>query len=76
MLMGSNAHAIGEAALCSVDLRRLIRTSGTCAAIAFEAVGANPTALDVRVHAARQTTRTVGLLASTVELSWWPPSER
>jgi len=53
MLMGSNAHAIGEASLCSVDLLRLIRTSETCAAIAFEAVGANPTALDARVHAAR-----------------------
>ncbi len=53
MLMGSNAHAIGETALCSVDLSRLIRTSETCAAIAFEAVGANPTALDARVHAAR-----------------------
>ena len=53
MLMGSNAHAIGEASLCSVDLSRLIRTSETCAAIAFEAVGANPTALDARVHAAR-----------------------
>jgi histidine ammonia-lyase len=53
MLMGSNAHAVGEAALCFVDLSRLIRTSETCAAIAFEAVGANPTALDARVHAAR-----------------------
>ena len=53
MLMGSNAHAIGETALCSVDLSRLIQTSETCAAIAFEAVGANPTALDARVHAAR-----------------------
>jgi histidine ammonia-lyase len=53
MLMGSNAHAIGEAALCSFDLRRLIQTSETCAAIAFEAVGANPTALDARVHDAR-----------------------
>ena len=53
MLMGSNAHAIGETALCSVDLSRLIRSSETCAAIAFEAVGANPTALDARVHAAR-----------------------
>jgi histidine ammonia-lyase len=53
MLMGSNAHAIGEAALCSIDLRCLIRTSETCAAIAFEAVGANPTALDARVHDAR-----------------------
>jgi histidine ammonia-lyase len=53
MLMGSNAHAISEAALCSADLRRLILTSETCAAIAFEAVGANPTALDARVHAAR-----------------------
>ena len=46
MLMGSNAHAIGEAALCSVDLSHLIRTSETSAAIAFKAVGANPTALD------------------------------
>jgi histidine ammonia-lyase len=53
MLMGSNAHAIGEAALCSVDLSRVIRTSETSAAIAFEAVGANPTALDARVHDAR-----------------------
>ena len=53
MLMGSNAHAIGEAALCCVDLWRLIQTSETCAAIAFEAVGANPTALDSRVQAAR-----------------------
>lgn len=53
MLMGSNAHAIGEAALCSVDLFRLIRTSETSAALSFEAVGANPTALDTRVHAAR-----------------------
>lgn len=53
MLLGSNAHAIGEAALCCVDLSRLIQTSETCAAIAFEAVGANPTALDARVQAAR-----------------------
>ena len=53
MLLGSNAHAIGEAALCCVDLWRLIQTSETCAAIAFEAVGANPTALDARVQAAR-----------------------
>ncbi len=53
MLMSSNAHAIGEAALCAVDLTRLTNSLEACAAISFEAARANSKALDERVHAAR-----------------------
>jgi histidine ammonia-lyase len=53
MLMSSNAHAIGEAALCAVDLRRLTNSLEVCAAISFEAARANSKALDERVHAVR-----------------------
>lgn len=53
MLMSSNAHAIGEAALCAVDLRRLTGSLEACATISFEAARANTKALDERVHAAR-----------------------
>lgn len=53
MLMSSNAHAIGEAALCAVDLARLANSLEACAAISFEAARANSKAIDERVHAAR-----------------------
>ncbi|CAN5657781.1 histidine ammonia-lyase [soil metagenome] len=53
MLMSSNAHAIGEAVLCLVDLRRLTRASESAAAVSFETARANVNALDARVHKAR-----------------------
>ncbi|ABG03553.1 histidine ammonia-lyase [Rubrobacter xylanophilus DSM 9941] len=53
MLMSSNAHAIGESALCAVDLNQLTSSLEACAAISFEAARANSKALDERVHAAR-----------------------
>ncbi len=53
MLMSSNARAVGEAALCLVDLRRLAYASESCAAVSFEAARANSNALDARVHTAR-----------------------
>ena len=53
MLMSSNAHAIGEAALCAVDAGTLSLNGERCAALSFEAVRANGSALDARVQDAR-----------------------
>ncbi|MGH3090456.1 MAG: aromatic amino acid lyase, partial [Rubrobacteraceae bacterium] len=67
MLMSSNAHAIGEAALCAVDLTRLTRSLEACAAISFEAARANSRALDERVHAARPHPGRSHLVTLTVD---------
>jgi histidine ammonia-lyase len=51
--MSSNAASIGHAALVSQDARRVTNASLAVAALSFVAVGADPIALDSRVHAAR-----------------------
>ncbi|MCW3064773.1 MAG: histidine ammonia-lyase, partial [Solirubrobacterales bacterium] len=51
--MSSNAVTIGHAALLVVDARALLETWLTVAALSFEAAGADPAALDPRVHPAR-----------------------
>jgi histidine ammonia-lyase len=68
VLMSSNAHAIGEAALCVADLRRLSGVSESCGAVAFEAARANPDALDPRVHEARPYPGQVAVAAHLREL--------
>ena len=51
--MSSNAASIGHAALVSQDARRVANASLAVAALSFMAVGADPVAVDSRVHAAR-----------------------
>jgi histidine ammonia-lyase len=51
--MSSNAASIGHAALVSQDARRVADASLAVAALSFMAVGADPVAVDSRVHAAR-----------------------
>jgi histidine ammonia-lyase len=53
MLMSSNALSIAEAGLATADLQRLCSIAEAIAALSFEAVQANPSVLDVRVHQAR-----------------------
>jgi histidine ammonia-lyase len=51
--MSSNAASIGHAALVSQDARRVADASLAVAALSFIAAGADPVAVDSRVHAAR-----------------------
>jgi histidine ammonia-lyase len=51
--MSSNAASIGHAALVSQDARRVADASLAVAALSFLAAGADPVAVDPRVHAAR-----------------------
>jgi histidine ammonia-lyase len=48
--ISSNAVTIGQAALLVLDVARLLDTWLTVAALSFEAAGADPRVLDVRVH--------------------------
>ncbi|MEA2248537.1 MAG: histidine ammonia-lyase [Solirubrobacteraceae bacterium] len=52
-LMSSNAVTIARAALIAVRARRIAEASLTVAALSFEAVDADRSVLDARVHAAR-----------------------
>jgi histidine ammonia-lyase len=52
-LMSSNAVTIARAALVAVRARRLADAALAVAALSFEAVGADRSVLDARVHAAR-----------------------
>ena len=51
--MSSNAMSIGHSALVAEDARRLIEASLAVASISFAAAGADPIAVDPRVHDAR-----------------------
>lgn len=48
--ISSNAVTIGQAALLVVDVRRLLDVWLSVAALSFEAAGADPVALDPRIH--------------------------
>ena len=51
--MSSNATSIGHSALVAEDARRLIDTALAVASLSFTAAGADPVAVDARVHDAR-----------------------
>jgi histidine ammonia-lyase len=51
--MSSNAVSVGHTALLVVDVRALLDTWLTVAAMSFEAAAANPIVLDARLHSSR-----------------------
>src|SRR5262249_15858094 len=51
--MSSNAVSVGHTALLVVDVRALLNTWLTVAAMSFEAAAANPIVLDARLHSSR-----------------------
>jgi len=52
-LMSSNAMTLAECCLALIDAQDLVRVAPVVAAVAHVAMGGNPEAYDVRVHAAR-----------------------
>ena len=66
--ISSNAVSIGHAALLVVDMRRLLDAWLSVAALSFEAAGADPVALDPRIHSARHRPGQAAIAARMREL--------
>ncbi|QBI18309.1 histidine ammonia-lyase [Egibacter rhizosphaerae] len=67
-LMSSGAATLGEAALASDELKRLLAGAEITAGLTFTAARANPAALDPRVHAARPHPGQVAVARRLAEL--------
>jgi histidine ammonia-lyase len=66
--ISSNAVSIAHAALLVVDMRRLLDAWLSVAALSFEAAGADPVALDPRIHSARHRPGQAAIAARMREL--------